>query len=456
VSTKNNNKHYGLELHVLDKTGRPPKGAEVAAVGKELSFDPDILNTYHYEGWAPVHHDLLLVCAAVEYADRRRRRHQTCWSRRFDVTVPVSQLRLWQDAKVQRTLREALRQLTGDDWHITFVQGNGPKDTGRQGVLPFPKEEKRYTIAYSDGLDSRCVSGLYPDAEIVRVRVAGKKERVGKGERPFDLIPFKVKPSPSPENSARSRGFKFAAITAIASHLAGVEHIVVPESGQGALGPVLLPLHNIYPDYRNHPAFFRKMERFIEALLGHRISYEQPRLWFTKGQTIRAYLESENAKRDGLLGTRSCWQERNNVRFGGKRWQCGLCAACLLRRMSMHAAGIDEPDTYAIENLCAFSYEAALPKHNSYQPTKTMIEYGSVGARHLQHLADMANLPDAELKVHAFDIARNTGATEEETLGNLKQLAAQHAHEWEGFINDLGEKSFMNRWIVGGRYGRSE
>jgi hypothetical protein len=122
----------------------------------------------------------------------------------------------------------------------------------------------------------------------------------------------------------------------------------------------------------------------------------------------------------------------------------------------MHAAGVAERDTYAIENLDASRYEAALPKHNSYRPTKAMIEYGSVGARHLQHLADMAGRPDGDLRVLAFDIARNTGRTEEETLGNLKHLVTQHADEWHRFIKDLGEKSFINRWIVGGRYGRSE
>lgn len=447
---------YGLKLHVSEKGGRAPKDFEIATVGDEISFDPDILDTYHYEGWAPIHHDLLVVCAAVEYADRRRARRQCNWSRRFDVSVPVSELRLWQSAEVQVSLGDALRQLTGDHWHFHFFQSYGPKIGSRQGVLPFPKDQKRHTIAYSDGLDSRCVSGLYPTEEIVRVRVAGKKERAGKGEKPFDLIPFKVKPHRSPEDSVRSRGFKFAAVTAIASHLAGVERIVVPESGQGALGPVLLPLHGIYPDYRNHPAFFRKMERFVEALLGHSVTYEQPRLWYTKGQTIAAYMKQVGMSEDSLYSTRSCWQQRHGVRFAGRHWQCGLCAACLLRRMSMHAAGVAERDTYAIENLDASRYEAALPKHNSYRPTKAMIEYGSVGARHLQHLADMAGRPDGDLRVLAFDIARNTGRTEEETLGNLKHLVTQHADEWHRFIKDLGEKSFINRWIVGGRYGRSE
>src|SRR3546814_1263217 len=66
--------------------------------------------------------------------------------------------------------------------------------------------------------------------------------------------------------------------------------LVVPESGQGALGPVLLPLYNIYRDYRNHPSLFRKMERFLCPALDHSVEFDQPRMWSTKGQTLRTFL----------------------------------------------------------------------------------------------------------------------------------------------------------------------
>src|SRR5262249_4558326 len=145
----------------------------------------------------------------------------------------------------------------------------------------------------------------------------------------------------SNESSFRSRGFQFATVTTIAAQLSNVTRVVIPESGQTALGPVLVPLHNIYPDYRNHPTFFRKMERFIAALHGHRVRFEQPRLWFTKGQTLRAFLEMPQKSERHLISTRSCWQTRRVVNVGGRK-QCGLCAACLMRRLSLWAAGINE------------------------------------------------------------------------------------------------------------------
>ena len=227
------------------------------------------------------------------------------------------------------------------------------------------------------------MSGIFDTGDsAVRVRVTKNKGRVSDGEQPFERIPFWVRLASSRETVVRSRGFKFAAIAAIAGHLSSVRKIIVPESGQGALGPVLLPLHNVYADYRNHPTFFRKMERFIKALLGYSVPYEQPRLWYTKGETIGAFLAQSGIGRESVLSTRSCWQQRWNARFDGRLRQCGLCSACLLRRMSMHWAGVNEPaDTYIISDLTASRYKDALPRGDCKRLSHTMVEYGIVGAR---------------------------------------------------------------------------
>jgi len=241
------------------------------------------------------------------------------------------------------------------------------------------------------------------------------------------------------------------------AQLTGLTRIVVPESGQGALGPVLLPLHNVYADYRNHPTYFRKMERFIEALLDHQVRYDQPRLWNTKGETIAAFRLATNRAVGELFETRSCWQQRWNAKMDGKLRQCGLCAACLLRRMSMHAAGIDEPKgTYVIADLAVPSFQDALPGRKKVRLSRSMAEYGGVGARHLQRLADMADLPDTDLKVHAFEIARATGQPQDDVLEKLRSMLLRHAKEWRAFVAAQGEQSFLRRWTKGGRNGRSE
>ncbi|MFN7883227.1 MAG: 7-cyano-7-deazaguanine synthase [bacterium] len=452
---------YGLTLHVVEQgrkvSRRTQKHCHTAEIDKDLVFEADALDTYNYEGWKPIHHDLLVLSASVEYADRRCGRRIGKWSRNLRITVPVSELETWRRKDVADRLHGALRHLTGDAWEISFVKWEGAAIVGaRQRSLGFGTD-RQFIIAYSDGLDSRCVAKLCGGiGAAVCVRVTKNKHALKKGDEPFDQIPFKVHVPSSRESSVRSRGFKFAAITAIAAHLTGLERIVVPESGQGALGPVLLPLHNVYADYRNHPTYFRKMEQFIKAVLGHAVRYEQPRLWATKGETVEAYRRSTNEPVDELFETRSCWQQRWNAKTGGRLRQCGLCAACLLRRMSMHAAGITEPaDTYVIADLTVPEFSMALPK-GKVRLSGTMVEYGSVGARHLQQLADMAALPDERLRRHAFEITQATGEPEAQTLGRLRTMLVAHAKEWRAFMAAQGEQSFLRSWTEGGRNGRSE
>ena len=450
MSPKGKRAKYDLDLVICEEGEAAPRGREVVKVGQGISFDPGILTSYCSKGSDSIHYDMLTLAATVEYADRRQARRLNRCPRNFRATIPVSKPHIWQQPRVQELLHDALRHLTSDKWNFKFVESRSAPICG-QDQLQLPDIERlKYVIPYSDGLDSRCVSGLYPGCEIERVRVEGTRNRVCPGKEPFNLIPFQVKLARSAEYSLRSRGFKFAVIAAIASHLAGLSTIIVPESGQGALGPVILPLHNIYPDYRNHPVFFRKMEMFIKALLEHSVRYEQPRLWSTKGQTVQAYLGKLGSDIEDLVNTRSCWQKRWNVQVDGKRRQCGLCVACLLRRMSMRAAKVIEPEVaYAFTHLDQECYEKALPHGCGIDPTRSMLEYGITGVQHLQQFADLARPPNDHLKSHALEIALSTGESEEETLGKLTKLAANHASEWHTFVESLGTKSFIKRWATG-------
>ena len=457
----NHSRTKSKRLYVIEKDQELDctcaKDAVTAMVGREITFNATVLDSFDVKGFQRVHYDLMVLCAAIEFADRRWKRPQG-WSRNLHVTVPVIDLRSWQKREVLESLHSVLRHLTCDDWKLAFVQAKKPSPVGEhQGALSFPNT-KTFAIAYSDGLDSRAVAALSGDRdEALCIRVAKHRQRRKTGDSHFTQIPFKVHGHRSSESSFRSRGFQFAAVTAIAAHLSNLTRIAAPESGQSALGPVMLPLHNIYPDYRNHPTFFRKMERFIKALLSHRVHYEQPRLWYTKGQTLQAFLDLPGKLEHDLTSTRSCWQNRRIVNSGGSKKHCGLCAACLLRRQSLHTVAVTEmPDTYVVSDLSATNVTEALSVIPRTADRNIMAEYGSVGARHLQHLADMAILPDDKLRVHVSEIAAATGAPLQETLKNLRTLLVTHAEEWCAFLAAQGEQSFLKSWMEGGRYGRSE
>jgi hypothetical protein len=432
------------------------KGGITAEVGRHIRFDGAVLDTFDVKGCQPLHYDMLVLCAAIEFADRRWKRPLR-WHRTLGVTIPILALKTWQKPEVLKSLQDVLNHLTGDTWQFTFVQAKNVSPIGsRQIPLDFGKT-KTFVVAYSEGLDSRAASALSGGKdEALRIRVAGSRHRRKHDDNYFTRIPFKVTGHHSNESSFRSRGFQFSMVTAIAAQLSSISRIVVPESGQGALGPVLLPLHNIYADYRNHPMFFRKMERLIRVLQCYELRFDQPRLWSTKGQTLKAFLGITGMSEKHLADTHSCWQTRRIVNVGSRK-QCGLCAACLQRRLSLHAAGIVEAlDTYVVSDLTAFDVSDALSVIPQQADRDIMIEYGSVGARHLQHLADLAEQPDDTLRAHASQIAATTTGNYEETLKNLRTMLVTHAEEWRAFLAAQGEGSFLKSWMDGGRYGRSE
>ena len=219
---------YDLTLRIVEADHRRnrvhPNSEAIAEIGKEIAFVPDALDTYNYEGWKPIHHDLLVVSAAVEFADRRIKRRISRWARDFSITVPVVEVATWQCPEVQASLRAALRHLTGDNWQFTLVPWQGQSVLGAQQRSLSFGTERSFVIAYSDGLDSRCVSKVSgTGSDAVCVRLTKHRHALKAGDEPFEQIPFRVHVPSSRESGIRSRGFKFAAVTAIAAQLTGAE-----------------------------------------------------------------------------------------------------------------------------------------------------------------------------------------------------------------------------------------
>jgi hypothetical protein len=252
------------------------------------------------------------------------------------------------------------------------------------------------------------------------------------------------------ESSARSRGFKFALISGLAAYIANAGEVIVPESGQGALGPALVPVGQAYIDYRSHPLFTVRMERFLAALLRHNVRYRFPRLWKTKGETLADYVAQCREGRESLQETWSCWQDARHGSVEGKKRQCGICAACMLRRLSFHAAGLREPkETYVWERLDAteFSSGTALA-FDRKKVTAAMLEYAIAGTLHMDHLASLSRSPAAKsvLELNAFQLGRSCDLTHVEADSRVRRLLAQHEAEWKSFLGMLGPDSFVAAW----------
>ncbi|TGN74168.1 hypothetical protein EOW77_0034290 [Bradyrhizobium yuanmingense] len=438
-------------VDVVEAGRRPRKGRIGLELNRDLEFSTDALRSYAFARWEPMIYDAMVVAAAVEFSDRAIKRPSRGWTRKTEVRIPVHDPMRWSDPSVSGALHEVLGFLTGDLWEIGFVKRAKIESSPVQECLQIPRPTKA-VIAYSDGMDSRAVAGLLGKTlgeELVRVRVGAKaagKPVVDGRLQPFTKVPYKFKSVlTNGETTARSRGFKFALISGLAAYLTNASDILVPESGQGAIGPALVTVSHGYPDYRNHPRFTRLMSRFLKALTGHAVEFKFPRLWNTKGETLRAFAALPEG--DSWKDTKSCWRDSRWSTLNGTKLQCGVCAACMLRRMSVHAAGLSEaPGRYICEDLRAPTFAEAI--HPEFQRKSAAFEqYAIAGTLHLDHMADMAE-DDARPAVrrHAVLTGMALGLSAKDAEEKLVGMLERHAAEWNGFVNDLGARSFVRKW----------
>jgi hypothetical protein len=443
------------KVHVIERGGDPRVGWTTCEIDKHVKFSTESLASYFYAKWEPVVFDALLVAAAVEFCDKLRKRPKLGWGRQFDVRIPVHDVGAWNSEPVANSLKDALEFLTGDEWNLRFVRRQKVVLAPQQGLFSLPTGAAA-VIPFSEGLDSRAVSGLMTKElgdGLTRVRLGPKsfdrpRDADGKTYKyPFAAVPYDISTGQrNAESTARSRGFKFAVLSGIAAYLAKAQRIIVPESGQGALGPSLVTVGHSYEDYRNHPLFTERMERFLNALFHEKLKFEFPRLWHTKGETLTAYLAL--GKSDEWKTTRSCWQDNRHVSVDRHRRQCGICAACMLRRMSIHAAKLKEPkEAYVWEDLSASSFEKGAAK--GYKKTKgVQRHYAIAGTLHLDHLATLRNnkIYQRVLDNGAFRLDPVLKFSPGEARKKLGRLLDQHEKEWKAFMKSLGRDSFVCNW----------
>src|SRR5258707_339061 len=416
-----------IAIKVVEAGERAGKGWLRCEIGKNIEFQLHHLESYYFAEWEPVVYDALLVAGAVEFADKPLRRPLLTWQREIALCLPVHDPARWNNKIVADALQDALTFLTGDIWEISFYKRSVSLDAPRQGCFQLP-DRSSAVIPFSDGLDSRAVGGLMAREmgdRLIRVRLGSKPyESAVSGQRhPFTSVPYKIRAGEKEfvEATARSRGFKFALISGLAAYLVKAGQVIVPESGQGALGPALVTVGQSYEDYRSHPLFTERMRKFLTALLRYPVSFQFPRLWHTKGETLRQFV-NECSDGPSWAETWSCWQQNRHVSVNGKKRHCGICAACMLRRLSVHAAGLTEPpETYVWEDLAAGTFRGgAAASFEERKITGKLHEYAIAGALHLDHLAGLKSSPanSGMLKLSAFQLSRSLGIPEAQARQN--------------------------------------
>lgn len=442
-----------IRVDVVEPGARTPRSSLPCVIDQNLKFSTESLESYFFAEWEPVVYDALLVAAGVEYCDRTQRRPALAWGREIELCVPVHDPDRWNQKSVLETLHQTLDFLTGDRWHISFSARKNPLTPPRQGQFQLKGNVSAVIPPFSDGLDSRAVAGLKARSlgdKLIRIRLG---HALSHPREPFTAVPYKVVSGQRDfvESSARSRGFKFALIAGVAAYFAKAGEIIVPESGQGALGPALLPVGQAYEDYRSHPLSTNRMEQFLAALLGLHVSFQFPQLWQTKGETLSRFVK-ECEDGSSWLKTWSCWQQSRQACVEKKKRQCGICAACMLRRLSVHAAGLTEPKTtYVWEDLGAPTFEAgAAAGFERKKITRKMREYAIAGALHFDHLAGLVHSPaNAKvLSLNALQLGQSCKLQLTEARARLHRLLTQRETEWKDFMRSLGPDSFVANWAI--------
>jgi hypothetical protein len=447
-----------LRVEVTEEGARSRSSWTKCQIGANLQFSAEPLASYFFAQWEPIVFDALLLAAAIEFCDKSGRRSALRWTRKIELRLPVHDPTCWSRKDVRESLHDALELLTGDRWHLQFVARKKAVSPPKQGLFNLPFTDSLVVIPFSEGLDSHAVAGLMGRElgdRLIRVRLGTKsddwpKEHSGR-KRPFTAVPYKVRSGDSHrfvESTARSRGFKFALLSGLAAYLAKTDRVIVPESGQGALGPAFVPVGQAYEDYRNHPLFTDKMAEFLKVLFGRVFRFEFPRLWFTKGETLKEYAAGIGPMPADWSNTRSCWQDNRHVSVNKRRRQCGICAACVLRRLRVPAAGLsDAPETYIWENLRVHTFEAGAA--NGFNKIAAQRDYAIAGTLHLDHLAGLRRSPiyAHSLDVSSSQLARSLSEPRIEIRKKIDRLLGQHEQEWKGFLESLGTNSFIAKWI---------
>lgn len=418
----------------------------------DVHISPQALQDYCATLLTPVEHDLVVVCGTVAFTDRRVRRHRgTGWARDLTCRIPVMALDIWQQREVYDCLVEALEYVTGDRWAFEFVAGGAMVATGQ---LAAPFDDGPYVVLpFSDGMDSylqwQLLKHEEPDVTPLRVQTASRAipqsrvrgiNRAGSNRADRQLrVPVRFSVGNHAEPTYRSRTFLFFCMAMLAAAKTSTDRVLVGENGIGALGPALIPYGDECPHRTTHPAFTRRVARFVNGLLGTSIVIEHPQLERTKGEVLR------RAKDFGIQGweaTSSCARD-GRANLGGKA--CGVCSNCLLRRVALHAAECEQ-ENYFWRDLRASSLAAGAEGpavDDGLENSEDIMRHAVHGMEELVALAASGST-DRRLRVAASELGDRSSSRLPWTAADVQSLLQCYATEWNSFRSSYEGAPLLN------------
>jgi 7-cyano-7-deazaguanine synthase in queuosine biosynthesis len=403
--------------------------------------------------------DLVDLTMAVYYADRRAVRARNPYAltgqRDFSLRLPVRDLELWSGDEVGEELTDLLYWYTEDRWSFTFTPHQSPPrpSEAEQYLFPSPVRQPAVTVLFSGGLDS--LAGLVAQLERYRdhsfVLLSGcthdrlaaiQHDLVTHLRRAWHnssrelisiRVPFgirKLKGTAEEEKSQRSRGFVFLVLGAVAAAMARSQCLWVHENGIGAVNLWLNEGQLGVDNARGvHPLSLIRMAEFLGLILQQPLQIKNPCQFSTKAQMCQAL------KRLGLADliprTVSC--DSFPLRIRGVP-QCGLCTSCLLRRVALHAAGLEhaDPNRY-------YRYDVSLALDEidvrTLYPLRVTLDHVDRLGACLASDAPWEMLTEAfpELLEIQAEMVRHDGGNPQAIADAYVQMYRTYVKEWERF-----------------------
>lgn len=445
---------------IESESKRAETADHTAVLGIDIHVDASLLEKYCFASPSKEAVDLVTVLAAARFADRAvKRRHNTGWGRVLAVTVPVFDVAGWSKRSTQAKLEDCLSYLTGDTWEFSFTKRRSgkrlaPGHTGH--LIEIPKGDY-VGVPYSNGLDSyaqaRLLSHREPKATLICAytdykggisswdRLCRARESEFSNIRSIP-VPFQVAEPAHPEVSFRTRPFIFYSLAAYGASLAGSERVLIPENGQGSIGGSLVMLGNEAPHRSCYPGFLLRLTAFLSELVGKQIKFEHPALLQTKGQVLRALAAVEDSSR--WIRKWSCSHDQRHSAVDGRRVHCGVCGGCVLRRVSLVAAGVEDQTEYLFGNLQTDDFGSAPRTGANVKAMIAMRDVAGNSMRDMQRLADLADGADERrLQEVALDVSDADGSLPGFALQNVRSLLESHKAEWHAFLDKCGPTSWV-------------
>lgn len=393
--------------------------------------------------------DLLRLASTIYMVDRmvkRNRRQSGKWARHLKCSLAVRDMDFWTSASVSELVKDSAEFVSGDQWEFDIVPDATEFEYQWQRPLPGQFVGAPRVCLYSGGLDS--AAGLVRRLsegtcrQIIPVTIRHRtdlgsivSEQIASIAQAFDAeirpvtVPFEMKTPKkvvgNEETSQRARAFLFISVGGVVASAAGSSVLEMYESGIGAINaPLLAGMEGSQATRSAHPTFLKMMSGLLAEVSGRSIDVQLPFQPLTKSEVVRSL--SQKSLRDVAHASASC--VAYPLRQASAK-SCGLCPACIFRRVALHEAGIEEPSSvyhFDLLDPC----EAELPRRRM----KYLLAF-------LNQIDSFSAIPNDKLPISVSKHLSQTGLL---GVGDSQKpfvdLFSKYHSEWLSFIRTAKDK----------------